>query len=91
MADSLVDVSINETTFTDLYAGSGITVGLALVVQNKSSSDIVLTIKATQPTAGLDTGVTLRPYDFAQIDAGETGLWAISSNKDGNVSVQDAT
>jgi hypothetical protein len=89
MADTIADVPLTGAAYVDLYATTGITVGLALVLQNKGNSDIIVVINATEPTATSTDGVFLRPFEFVQVDANETGAWAIAATRS-SLSVQEA-
>lgn len=78
MADTRADVVLASTTWTDLYAATGIAVGTAVDVFNKGSNAVVLAIKSTVP-GSTDVGLPLyvgAVGSFAHVDAGESGLWA---------------
>jgi hypothetical protein len=85
MADTLEDVKLTPKNFVDLYDSSGISVGSALAVQNKSSEVVLFTITPTQPTFDSSNGIYVEPFEIFQLTAGESGLWAKGF---GTVSVQ---
>lgn len=81
MADSVSDVVVPAATWTDLYAGSGITVGTAVSVYNKGLYSCQLVRKATVPASLY--GVPL--YSGAvgssvAVPASASGLWAYSDS-----------
>lgn len=81
MADTRADVKIQPDTWTNLYSATGITVGTAVGVYNKGSSQVLLVIKATAPTSKTD-GVPLwsgPTGSYASIPSGASGLWAYSA------------
>jgi hypothetical protein len=88
MADTIADVALTNTAYVDLYAATGISVGIALVLQNKGNSDIIVVISAGQPTATDTDGVAVRPFGFVAVDPNESGAWAISATES-KVSVQE--
>lgn len=78
MADTIADLNIANATWTDLYAGTSITVGTAVGIYNKGSHPCVVAIKATSPS-GSTLGMPLHvgPVgSYMYVSAGESGLWA---------------
>jgi hypothetical protein len=78
MANTRDDVLIASQTWTDLYAATGIVVGTAVNVYNKGSNACLLCIKATSPDTDTQIGAPLYAGSvgsFANISAGESGLW----------------
>lgn len=86
MADTRADVTIPAKTWVNLYTLSGITVGTAVTVFNKSSRSFNLAIKATSPAiptdaanaVGYPVAVFPNSLSFASIPPGNSGLWAWS-------------
>ena len=85
MADTIDDVVLTGTAYQDIYAATGISVGTALILQNKSKNLILVQISASQPSTDSENGFIMLPYtegrvdSIAQVDAGETGCWAIGT------------
>lgn len=91
MADTRNDVTLTKDTWVDLYAATGISVGTAVSVLNKGSTDVYVAIKATSPT-GATFGVPVYSGSFdnmVTISASESGLWAYSGVHNGIVLVQE--
>ena len=51
MSDTIADVKVNNTAYTDLNTATGIAAGTALVISNKSRSAVLLQISVSQPAA----------------------------------------
>ena len=85
MAATLPDVSLSNSAYTDLYNETGIVVGTSLLIQNKTTNNIIVQVGASLPDVDNDDGVYLKPYDFIIVEAGESGAWAIGT---GDISVQ---
>lgn len=88
MADTLSDITITNTAWTNLYTATSLTVGVALLIQNKSSLPILLQIKATSPSASSVDGVAIDKFQFSQIDSGASGVWAKAVSSSAVVNVQ---
>jgi hypothetical protein len=88
MADTIADVALTDAAYVDLYATTGISVGIALVLQNKGNSDIIVVISASQPTVSDTDGVAVRPFEFVGVDPNESGVWAIAATES-KISVQE--
>lgn len=86
MAITRPDVTLNNTTYSDIYALTGIAVGTPLIIQNKSSIGAYLQIKSFQPASNSQDGIFLEAYNFYVVDAGEVGCWAKGMTK---LSVQE--
>lgn len=71
-----MDVQTINGGWVNVYSAAGITVGIGLEVQNKSSSNL-LTIQesATQPAADDFSGRLLRYCDVAEVWPGSLGVW----------------
>lgn len=74
MATSIPDVTLTGD-WVNVYAATGITVGTALYIQNKSASPALVYISATKPTTTLD-GYTMVQFETIYIDPNEVGVWA---------------
>ena len=72
MSNSIPDIQANGTWMNG-YALSGIAVGSALVVQNKTSETLLTYISATQPTG--ENGFALKPLEAVMVSTGEAGFW----------------
>lgn len=81
MAVTIPDLQINNSSYTDLYASTGISVGTKLVIQNKSSVGAYLQIKAFQPASNSQDGIFLEAFKFYIVDAGEVGCWVKGMTK----------
>jgi hypothetical protein len=88
MADSLPDITITNTSWTNLYTAASLTVGTALLVQNKASQPILLQIKAAAPSASNVDGVAIDKFQFSQIDSGASGVWAKATMSSAVINVQ---
>ncbi len=86
MADTLPDVLLSPDAYVDLFDATGITVGDAVIIQNKTSSTVVLQSIFTQPLVTNNDGTYIVPNNFIIVTAGSTGLWARGN---GNISVQE--
>lgn len=81
MANTITDVMLGNTVYQDVYAETGIAVGTAIFIQNKGSVATKVQIKSSQPAASSSDGVLIQPYEFFQVDAGESGVWAKGSGR----------
>lgn len=88
MADTRTDVPVAAATWTNLYSGSGITVGVAVDIWNKGSSAAVVAIKSTAPS-GTTTGVPLPVGGYLRCSSGASGLFAYSPDGKTSILVQD--
>lgn len=78
MAQSLDPVELPKNTWVDLYAETGITVGLVLIAQNTGKDEALLVESAASPAPGY--GFNRIPVDeFLTNVAGNVGAWAFSS------------
>lgn len=92
MANTLPDVVLPENTWVNLYASTGITVGVAVNVTNKGSYPILLAVSASSPVSAT-LGAPLYPGPFgsvAFVDADELGLWARATVGTSQVLVQES-
>lgn len=94
MADTLPDVQVPNTDWIDVFNATGIAVGTALTIQNKSSSEIIAFESATKPAyPATGDGVQVLPFskcgEFYTLSSGSNGLWMTSLEWDNaNVSIQ---
>jgi hypothetical protein len=82
MADTRSDVAVPAGVWTDLYAGSTITVGTAVDLFNKGSYPANICVKATIPS-GISIGIPIEVgagHNYLHVTAGESGLWAYSAS-----------
>lgn len=94
MSDTISDVLVPTTSYVDLNTLSGIAAGTALVITNKSSSDVRLQISASQPSADSTDGEILYPGPYSTstkiLTAGENIVWAKSEGHTNTpLSIQD--
>lgn len=80
MANTIPDVTLNNLVYQELYTETGITVGTAIFIQNKTAS-IRIQIKDSQPFAASTDGVQISPLEFYMVDSGEQGVWVKGSGK----------
>lgn len=79
MANTLPDVVVAANVWTNLYSATGITVGTALDIWNKGPYQADIAIKATTPANGVGVPLYTGPLgSYLSIDAGESGVWALS-------------
>jgi len=96
MSDTLPDIKVSNTTFSDVNTLTGLAVGTALVISNKSTSPILLQISATEPSPTSRNGeiLSISPNSTSVkiVTAGENTVWAKSlRHTDAPLSVQDNT
>ena len=96
MALTIPDIPVDDTAWLNLNTISGIAVGTALTVTNKSGGNLMLQLSIGQPTDGSKDGMLLAAFcDISStiyVNVGETGaLWAKSSSDLCTVSLQDNT
>ncbi|MND43738.1 hypothetical protein D3C80_345360 [compost metagenome] len=73
---TIPDVVLSGAAYQDLYAATGIVVGTAVTVQNKTSTVVYLQNIATSPTASSKNGIALQPYTMVDVTGTIVGLWA---------------
>lgn len=80
MSDTLPDVEVDDTAFVDINTTTGIAVGTALIIDNKSNYPVLLQVSATQPSATSEDGVLLAPFpnenSVKSVLAGGNTIWA---------------
>lgn len=73
---TIPDVSLTGTVYQNLYAATGIVIGTAVTIQNKSGDPVFVQNIATQPSAGSKNGFILEPYTAVDVTGVIVGLWA---------------
>ena len=86
MSDTIPDVTVVHTTYTDIYAVTGIVVGTELILQNKEESEFRVQVTTSQPSADSTDGVILGPKSMKLIEVGSNEVWVIGV---GSLSVQE--
>lgn len=86
MADTIEDVTVVHTSYTDIYTVTGIAVGTELVLQNKEESEFIVQVSTTQPSADSTAGVILRPKQQKLVEVGGNKVWVLGVGK---LSVQE--
>lgn len=76
MSVTIPDVLIVNSSYTDLYAATGIAVGTPLLLQNKGTNAIYIQNKAFQPASSSTDGAYLLSYAFMVVEQGAAGAWA---------------
>lgn len=79
MAASIQDIVL-DGTWKDVNTTTGIAVGTAVVIQNKSFKPMFVWLGATAPTAP-DAGIFLQTGEMLQIKAGEPKVWMFGRGK----------
>lgn len=87
MSDTITDVVLDNLTYQNVNALSGIAVGTKVILQFKGSGNIRVQTKAFQPATSSMDGVQLIAFEFYVIDSGESTIWAKGT---GRLSVQVA-
>lgn len=91
MAANLPNVIVPNSQWIDLYAVTGIDIGIKIVVHNTGASDVRLSTALFQPTIDSDSYQLLQPNDFPMTnDQGDVGAWVFSANQTGKVNVRVA-
>lgn len=95
MADTIPDVIVGNDAYVNLNTATSISVGTAMVISNKSPTEVLLQISPTQPSADSLDGEVLwvGPSNLSTklITSEETNpVWAISrQHTSARISVQD--
>ena len=90
MADTLNNIPLPADTWVDLYAASGITVGLPMVSQNLGGTTIRLTAKATSPLITDGYNELAPGNDVFSNENADSGAWAFSPVIDSLINVKEA-
>lgn len=78
MAQSLPSIKIQPNAWIDLYAESGITVGVQLIMQNIGGGEAILSESVLIPTDIVGHN-TIVPRSYLTNSASSVGAWAYSS------------
>ena len=79
MVDSAQDIILIKDEYKDIFSEGGISVGTALIIQNKSNSNVHLQISETQPSSSSTDGYLMLPDENFKVlvQRGASGLWGI--------------
>lgn len=96
MADTIADVPVSNTTYTDLNTVTGIAVGTSLILTNKSSSVIRVQLAVSKPADNSEAGeiIQVLPNSTAVkiVTQGSNTVWAQALTTDNaQLSVQENT
>ncbi len=96
MSDTIPDVKVGTDAYADINTLTGIPVGTALVITNKSPSTIHLQVSASQPTDSSKEGEILypgpAPTSIKLVTSGENTVWGKSvGHGEARISVQETT
>lgn len=80
MAASLTPVEIPANSSVDLYAATGITVGVKLIIQNIGNQQLRISENDAEPTASIGYN-KINPTQFLQSAITPIGVWATNTNK----------
>lgn len=89
MPDNIQHVLLSPNTWVDLYAETGIAVGVVINVENVGNADVNLTVLATQPAKDHDAFNVLKrpPSVNMQNSEGDLGAWAYCPNTTGKLAI----
>lgn len=90
MTDTLNNTPLPANTWVDLYATTGITIGIQIVVENVGLGDVKLVEQAAEPTNATGFSILRRKGLPQQNDTSALGAWAYSQGVDGVVNVRAA-
>lgn len=89
MADTLLNIEITVNEWVDLYVLSGITVGVAISVENVGFFDVYLAVSSTQPPPEHDAyNIIKRNGGTLRNSNGDSGAWAFSRGSSAKVNVR---
>lgn len=78
MADTLPNIILQPNIWIDLYAESGITVGMQMIIQNIGVCDVYLYSGIAQPSqGGNNMHYILQRGESSINDPGDVGAWAM--------------
>ncbi len=84
MADTIADISISNQNYVSINTLTTIPVGTKIIITNKSSSEVLIQVSSSQPSASSKDGVPLQiqPHLSASktITLGENEVWAKSTD-----------
>lgn len=92
-ANTIADVVLPNDSFLDVNTTSGVLVGRAVLIQNKSSSNVLIAIATSQPAAASLNGKVVQSLDEVIIDAGSNKVWgkSLHGSISSNIYVEDLT
>lgn len=77
MANTIPDIKLVNTSYTNLYTVTGIPTATPLVIQNKQTTGIYIQISPTQPIASSRDGWLLAGNDAVLVEGGNiSNVWA---------------
>lgn len=85
---SLPDVVLQPNHRIELYTATGLLVGTAILVQNKSKAPIQLFESASEPGANSRDGRLVEHGEEVVVLAGSPGVWVLCRRTGGRVFVQ---
>ncbi len=86
MADTLPDIRITRTAYTDVYTATNIPRGSNLIIQNKTTTGLYIQVRATQPAAASTDGYLLMSNEACIVESSHiNGVWISGA---GAVSIQ---
>lgn len=88
MAETLTNVVVHNTEWTDINTASGIAAGTNMQVTNVGNSEVKLIESSSQPSLSDTRGVVLTPrkypYASAEVTSGSLTIWALSLSERGD-------
>jgi len=96
MANTIPDIQVLTTAYSDVNTLSGLIAGTPLVITNKAPNGIRLQIAVSQPASDSEDGEVMYPgpdtTSIKLITAGENTVWALSlGHTSSPLRVQDNT
>jgi len=89
MADTSPNIEIPLNEWVDLYSLSGISVGVAISVENVGFFDVYLAVQAAQPSPDHDAyNIIKRKGGALRNSNGDSGAWAFSRGSSAKVNVR---
>lgn len=93
MAETLANVVVDNTAWTDINTASGIVAGTNMQITNSGNAEVKLIEASSQPSLTDTRGVVLtgreHPYASAEVVSGSLTIWALSlSEMKGSLSLQ---
>lgn len=88
MADTLPDITVTNSAYSSVNTLSGVAIGTAIIIQNKSNYPVYIQTKATQPAATSTDGWIVMPAGSVQVDASEPEVWARSERHSSRLNVE---
>jgi len=92
MADTLLNHTLPIHEWVDLYALSGVSVGIPIAVESIGVHDVHLSVRATEPPVGYNAfNIVSRNSGPLRNSAGDSGAWAFSFGEGGGVNIRPVT